>query len=181
MADHGVIILSRVAATDIVSFNRSATSGSDLDNGSVFNLLSQQTSAGSAELWKATWPLTGSLAGLWMAVSPEVPITVDGTLQFRGLVTDPRRFYNAAGRVIDAFKPQVGDVIIASSAVIGNAYGASTPYAVASDSSFALSWSGNKLANQLTFDYLNTVYISIGSGNIDNQRVTAYKLVCSQN
>jgi hypothetical protein len=179
---HTVVIQNRVMAADIDSLNRTFYSGSDLDNGWLFSSASQlSTQSGSSELWYAVQPTTGSLNNLWMAASSEVPVTYDGSYAYRGLNQDPRNFYNKAGKMIDAFKPQPGDIITASSGIFDNAIasnGYATPYA----DNWQLHAGATPLGTgTMAWRVLATTYISIGSGAIDNQRVTAYKLECIYN
>ena len=171
---HAVLIKNQTASMDIASYNRSVVSGSDaVDNGNVFWLDQQGTTGSAAEVWLVETPLTGSLIGLWMAASPEVPITVDGTLIYQGLNSDPRNFYNVGGVVFDAFKPVRGDVITLTADALDSATAAA--YANASTAKGTLTWGATISADALCLRYLATTYISIGSGNIDDQRVTAFK------
>lgn len=171
---HAVLIKNQVAAKDVASYNRSVVSGSDaVDNGNVFWLQAQGTSASASEAWTVVTPATGSLIGLWMAGSPELPITVDGVLVYRGLNSDPRNFYNVGGTPFDAFKPIAGDVITLTADALNS--GTAAAFAGATNGSGKLTWSASIAANAFTLRYLATTYISIGSGNIDSQRVTAFK------
>jgi hypothetical protein len=174
---HAILIKNSVAAENVKPYNRSAVSGSttvDIDNGNVFLLQAQGTSASAAEVWTVTTPTTGSLIGLWMAASPEVPITVDGTLVYKGLNSDPRNFYNVGGKVFDAIKPVPGDVITLTADALDSATAAA--FAGATDGKFTLTWAAAPAGTStFTLRYLKTTHISIGSGAIDSQRVTAFK------
>ena len=170
---HAVIIQNQVAAMNVGAYNRSVSGSNAIDNGNVFWLQAQGTSGSASEVWTVVTPATGSLAGLWMAASPEVPITVDGALVYRGLNSDPRNFYNVAGTPFDAFKPQVGDVITLTADALDSATAAA--FAYATNGSVKLTWGSAVAANALNLRYLATKYISIGSGAIDSQRVTAFK------
>lgn len=177
---HAVIIANKIAAENVGSYNRSAIAGSavDLDNGNVFLLNSQSATSGESEVWSVS--ATGSgVSGLWMAYSPEVVITVSGTKQYRGIDPDPQDFYNVGGKVFDAFKPQVGDVItLTGDAFTGTA---GLAYANSGSSVYTLNWSSTQVSGAMCWRYLGTTYISKGSGAIDNQRVTAYKMECIAN
>jgi len=174
---HSVLTKRSVAAADNRALNRSAFSGSavtDIDNGNVFMLNSQGTSGSASEVWLATMGASGSLIGMWMAASPEVPITVDGTLVYRGLNDDPRNFYNVGGKVFDAIKPQPGDVIELTSDALDSA--TAQAFAVATAGSFKFTWAAAPTGTGVTcLRYLGTTYTSIGSGNIDSQRVSSFK------
>jgi hypothetical protein len=182
MANHGILVMNKCAAEDVKAWNRSAVAGSavDIDNGNVFRLDSYSTTSGESEVWAVTAPsASGStLNGLWMAASPEVPLTVDGTLQYRGLNQDPRRFYNVGAKTFDAFKPQVGDIVTLSA---DNLTSTLNTYVNSADGVYTLAWSASVVASSLTLKYLATTYNSIGSGAIDNQRATAYKFVVVAN
>jgi len=174
---HAVLIKNSVAATDNRVFNRSAFSGSavtDIDNGNIFNLQSQGTSGSASEVWLVTMGASGSLIGMWMAASPEVPITVDGVLIYKGLNSDPRNFYNVGGKVFDAIKPQPGDIITLTADALDS--GTAQAFAVAGAGSFKFAWAAAPAGTSVTcLRYLATTYISIGSGAIDSQRVTSFK------
>lgn len=170
---HAVLIQNQVAAMNVASYNRSVTTGSDpVDNGNVFSLVAQSSGSG-AEVWVVSTPVTGSLGGLWMACSPEVNTLEDGSLQYRGLNQDPRNFYNIGGKVFDAFKPVVGDIITLTVDAFDTAPSA---FAVAATTVKTLVAASGHVAGVFTLRYLATTYISIGSGAIDSQRVTAYKM-----
>jgi len=184
---YSVLIQNKTAAQDVSSFNRSfVSSGCDLENGYVFRLDTQNTGdTGYSEVWWTTPPAAASasgsgLAGIWMAASPEVPILVSGTYKYRGLTSDPRNFYTAASTVGDAFKPQPGDIITLTADAFTAAISSST-YANVAEGSYQLVFGSSQTALAASFSVLATTYISIGSGAIDNQRVTAYKLLCLAN
>jgi hypothetical protein len=183
MADYSVLIMNKVAAQDVGAYNRSAVAGSavDIENGFVFRLDSYSATAGQSEVWAATAPTASgsTLNDLWMACAPEVPLTVDGTLKYKGMNADPRRFYIPGGDVFDAFKPVAGDIITLTADAFNDA--TQEAYANATDGEYYLTWGASQTASSLSLKYLATTYISIGSGAIDNQRVTAYKFVVLAN
>jgi len=185
MTTYGVLIKSRVAAKNVDIYNRSAVcSGSDLGNGSVFNLLTQSTSAAYGdEVWLATAPSIagGSASGLWMAASPENVITFSGTLAYRGLNDNPQNFYNASGSVMDAIKPVVGDIVVMSASCISGSPSTGA-YVVPAEGVFQLAWAATApTSGSLVFKELAETYVSIGTGAINSQRILAYKLVCMAN
>lgn len=174
---HAVLIKNSVAAADNRALNRSAFSGSavtDIDNGYVFNLQSQGTAGSALEVWLTTMAVSGSQLGLWMAASPEIPITVDGTLVYKGLNSDPRNFYNLGGKVFDAFKPQPGDIITLSSDALDSTTVAA--FATQTANTFKFAWAAAPAGTSvMCLRYIASVSIPIGSGAIDSQRVTMYK------
>jgi hypothetical protein len=177
MATHAILVQNRVAAMTVDSFNRSAIAGSavDIDNGNVFRLDTQSTTSGEAEVWAVTAPTTSAstLNNLWMAYSPEVVVTVSGNSQYKGLDPDPRNFVNLGGKVFDAFQPQVGDIItLTDPALTGSAESA---YANSSNGVYTLTWGASVTASAFSLKYLATTYVSLATGAINTQRVTAYK------
>ncbi len=176
---HGVLVQEKVAALNIDSLNRSCYSASSIDNGNVFNLLTK-TAAGTlsstgSEVWTATAPntLTGSSTDIWMAYEPEVVVTVSGTQKFKGIDPDPRNFYNIAGDVFSAFKLQLGDLLLMTTDCLTGSV--KSAYAIVNDGVYTLLWSATTPASGIVLKYLAESYISIGTGSIGTQRVTAYK------
>jgi len=177
---HCVLVQSKVAAENIDAANVSAINSADaLDNGNVVALATQDTAAtyGQTEVWDATKPATATLAGLWMVYEPEVVLTVSGTKQYKGINVDPQDFYIPANTVFSAYKPHLGDVITMTGDGFVTGSGAASAYAVAADGSYLLTWAAGA-GSGLSYKYIATTYISIGSGAIDTQRAVAYKLQC---
>lgn len=180
MTTHAILVQNRVAAMNVDAYNRSAIAGSavDLDNGNVFRLDTQSSTAGQSEVWVVTAPTASgsTLNNLWMAYSPEVVVT---NAQYKGLDPDPRNFYNAGAKVFDAFKPQVGDIItLTGDALTGTA---ELAYANSTSGAYTFTWGAAVVASSLSLQYLATTYVSIGTGAMDNQRVAAYKFVVVAN
>lgn len=186
MADHAVLLQKSCASFDVGSYNRYAMAGSavDIDNGNVFRLDTQNNAAtsGYSEVWDVSAPsLSGStLNNLWMANTDGVNLLADGSLQYKGLSDDPRKFYNVGSKVFDAFKPQVGDIIEVTAEALTSAIGANT-YLNAADAVYTLTPGTSQTESALSFKLLATTYFSIGTGAIATGRVTAYKLVCLAN
>jgi hypothetical protein len=175
---HNVLIQNKVAAEDIKSFNVSAINANDaLDNGNAIVLATQDTAGtyGQTEVWDATQPKTATLSGCYMVYEPEVVLTTSGTNVYKGLDPDPRDFSIAAGTVFSAFKPQLGDIITMTADGFVTGTGAASAFANAADSSYLFTWASSVGAG-LSLSYIATTYISIGTGGIDTQRVTAYKM-----
>jgi len=186
----GILLQKTCVANDVVAYNRYAVAGSsvDIDNGNVFRLDTQNAanssgSSGYSEVWDVLQvAASGStMDSLWMANQDSRNLTIDGSYQYAGLNDDPRNFYNKGALVFSAFKPQVGDVIELSADNFVNTFSSHT-YANSGSSIYTLKW-GNSAGSgsQMSWQYLATTYFSIGTGAIDNQRVTAYKLVCLDN
>jgi hypothetical protein len=172
---HGVLIPEQIAAINIDSLNRSVftSSASAIDNGFVFTCTTKVNTSGSgAEVFNIATPSSGSLGGLWMAYSGDEIVVTES--KYKGLDPDPRNFYNATSKVFSAYRPQVGDIILLTGAAID---GTVNSYAVATASTYMLTWGANSI-DGLSYKLLGTKYISIGTGAIDSQRVTAYELEC---
>jgi hypothetical protein len=169
---NAIVILNKVAAKNVDSYNRSVVSGSDIDNGWVFYMAGINNS-GSSEVWDVRQPTTGSLNGLWMAASPEIVTTA---AKYRGIDPDPRNFTNSASYVFDAFKPQIGDIITLTADALITGAGVGSPFAISTLDSYKFTWSAAAYgAGLMVLRWLQTTYISIGSGGIDTQRVVAYR------
>jgi hypothetical protein len=177
MATHAICVLNKVQAANVDSLNRTVVSGSPIDNGNIFCLNTRSATAGEGEVFVATWPVTGSLVDLWMAASPEVVTFVDdlGKKYKANLSNDPRLFYSSAGEMIDAIKLQPGDIITLTAEAFEGAKGTSDTYANIVTQKWKFNWAAFQAASALSLKLLETTYISIGSGGIDSQRVTAYR------
>lgn len=172
---HGILIQNKVAAQNIDSLNRSAVGSANLDNGNVVQLLTRNTAAtrGYEEVWDATQPAASAgLTQLWMVYEPEVVTLTSGSLQFKGIVVDPREFFVESGKVFSAFKPQLGDIVRLTPDALGGTKSTNT-YVVATASDYKLNWAASAVSG-LSLLLISTEYISIGTGGIDTQRVTAY-------
>ena len=187
MAVHGVLVPNKIMATNVDSLNRTAVSGSDIDNGMVFALYSLSSGSGEGEVWMTEMALTGSLAGVWMAYSPEVVsiFSPDGLTEYKGINADPRNFYVKAGQMVDCFKPQAGDIITMSVECFTAARSTNT-YATVTTGSNQLVWAAGGVGTlnvNGVFKYLATDYFSIGSGSVigSTQRQTAYRMQCLYN
>ena len=175
---HAVLIPSAIMAKDIDSLNRSVVDAAAIDNGWVMVMGARSTTEGMSEVFEVSQPVTGSLTDLWMAYSGDEIILTDS--KYKGLDPDPRNFFNAAGDVFSAFKPQVGDIIVATADAFAGTYtdGVST-HVNATDQSWKLTWGASQTASVLSFKLLAVTYVSIGIGTLGStQRVTAYELEC---
>jgi len=177
MPYHGVLIPEAIAATNVDSFNRSfMCSASSLDNGMVFQSGIRNWSTGSgAEVFNIAAPATGSLTGLWMAYAGDEVVLTD--LRYKGLDPNPRNFYLAAGNVFSGFKIQVGDIILLTGEALTGT--AALSYANAVNGAYQLTWAATSAGTgYVSFKLIGTKYISLGTGAIDTQRVTAYEFEC---
>lgn len=168
-----VVIKRRVAAHNVDSLNRSVVAEQDLENGTVFDLLTRSDVDGEDEVWKATAPTTASTAmGLWMAKASEVILSKvgdgDTAVELLGIVEDPRNFVNVAGRVFSAFKPQAGDIIETTLGSDGN------DYLIPQDAQFTLVANSSDNANGFAMHKVDTGILHIGSAGFVKTPVKTY-------
>lgn len=167
--------IDKIVAMNVDAYNRDAKATVDLVNGSIFQLASKSEVKGEEDIWLATAPASGALTNLWMAYTPEEVITASGTLQFKNIVVDPQHFTNIAGKVLAAFKPQVGDVITLTAASIGGEIGLNG-YVVATNGEYKLQWAAAAVTG-LSLKLIKAKYITVASGSTIGaiQRITAYE------
>jgi hypothetical protein len=175
---HAVLVFRDGASKDIRSLNKYAVAPVDsIDNGWLVSAEAHSATAGETEVWTAVKPATATLAKMWMAYTPEINVTVDGTKQFRGINVDPLDFTNLALRPFGIFKPQVEDIIRLTADGFTTGSGAASAFGVAVNADYKLNWSATAISG-LTFAYIGTDYISLPSGAINTQRVIAYTMRC---
>ena len=186
MALRNVVIKSRTASLNIDSYNRTAVCEEEIDNGSVFALKEYSENAGEEMVWKAE-RATSNEKGLWMATTPEVVITraLDGegtvpSLDFKGIVNDPRAFTNHAGMMIDATYMAIGDIYEMTCAGL-TFTGETDTYLVPDyDTSFKLKGS-TSAGTGTALRKIGTSYLHIGNGAIVKTPVVTYKFVVESN
>ena len=182
MAFHGVVILNETTSDYNGAYNRTAISGSDIDNGMVFRLDSLSTDASEREVWSVSLPsASGStLSGLWMAYSGDETAVVAG--KYKGLTPDPREFVNMAGYPFPAIKLAKHDIITMTEDALSGSFvsGSATPFVNAADGSKLLTWGATQTANATSLKLLEVTYIPLPTTGAPNslQRVTAYRFVC---
>jgi hypothetical protein len=181
MATHGILIPKQIAATNIDALTRSAvTTATDVDNGNIVKLTTYGVATGQAEVWTAVTPSSVvGLTNLWMVYEPELVWTGS----YRGLDPDIRNFYTVATNVFSVYSPQEGDVITLTADNLVTGTGAAVgSFAIATNSTGGLKlvWTSGWTSSThvLAYKCLATKYISIGTGAVDNQRVTAYDFEC---
>lgn len=106
---NGVIVESRVQATNIDALNRTAQAEIAVAGGGLIALT--ESGVQGNEVWAAAAPASGSLGDLWIAYNPSEHLTEVNGKFFAGLSQDPRDYANLANRPFDCFKPVVGDEI----------------------------------------------------------------------
>lgn len=168
-----VVIKRRVAAHNVDALNRSVVADQDLENGTVFELLTRSDVDGEDEVWKATAPVTASEAmGLWMAKASEVILSKvgdgDTAVEMLGVVEDPRNFVNVKGRVFSAFKPQAGDIIEMTLGDDRN------EYLIPQNSKFTLVANAGDNATGFAMHKVDTGILHIGSAGFVKTPVKTY-------
>ena len=181
MAYHGILIPEAIVAMNIDAYNRSAVcTSTTIDNGDVFSLSGKVGTSGSGvEVFLVAENTSASATGLWMAYSGDEIVVTDS--RYKGLDPDPRNFYTATGKVFSAYKPQVGDIILLTAEALTTPYSASATYANIVTTSWKLDWAAAQSVSGLSYKFLGVKYISLATGGIDTQRVTAYELECVAN
>lgn len=172
MTTHGIFIPDAIAAKDIDAFNRTAISGVDFDSGNICILSGKSSTSGEAEVWTAIAPSTGNgLTGVWMVYDPELVWTGS----YRGLDPDVRNFYVAAGKTFSIFKPQLEDVFTLTGDSINGSKSSNTFLNATNTGGKQLAWAANAGSSVFAAQLLATTWVSIGTGAMDSQRVTAYQ------
>ena len=173
---YGVLIPNQIAARNVDAWVRSAKSASAVENGNIVVLSGLSSTAGESEVWEAIVPSTGNgLTQVWIASEPELVKTGS----YRGLDPDPRNFRNEIGDIFTVFKPQLGDIITLTADNFSGAKGGSDLHGNATDTTGGLElvWGVSQTGSVFSVKWLETTYISIGTGAINTQRVTAYRMV----
>ena len=96
---NGVIVESRIQATNIDALNRTAQAEVAVAGGGLVALTASGTQGN--EVWTAAAPAVGTLGGLWIAYNPAEHLTVVGYKVFAGLSEDPRDYVNVANSPFD--------------------------------------------------------------------------------
>ncbi len=107
---NGVIVESRIQATNIDAYNRDAVCVANVAGGGMVALTASAEQGN--DVFTATLPTATTLGGLWMAYNPTMQLfNVDGQ-NYAGLSADPRSYTNIAGRTFTCFQPKVGDELV---------------------------------------------------------------------
>ena len=168
-----VVIKKRVQAFNIDALNRAVIATEDLENGCVFALNGYSVNEGEGEVWTAEAPANDTVKGLWMATTPEVVIVRDEMgNEYKGINPDPRAFVNYAGKVIDATKLMVGDIIEMTGANISGIDGADYLVPVAGEFKLAAS---TEAKDGLCLRKIGVGELHIGTAGIYGAPVATYK------
>ena len=182
-----VLVQTRVMAENVDALNRVGVYASaDVDNGTALVCGVQSTNAGQKHVFSVT-PASSVAKDLWLAYSPEVVSTVDGTLVFKGLDSDPRHFTNKAGKPFDMFKPVAGvDLIQVTKDFFKEDYDpgtitGATYVEIQADGSFKAVTSPTSSFGGLQFKIFAKEPIIIANGAIGGEAVDAWILECTNN
>ena len=182
-----VLVQTRVMAMDVDALNRVGVYDSaNVDNGTALVCGTQSTNAGQKHVFSVT-PASSVAKDLWLAYSPEVVSTVDGTLVFKGLDSDPRHFTNKAGKPFDMFKPVAGvDLIQVTKDFFKEDYDpgtitGATYVEIQADGSFKAVTSPTSSFGGLQFKIFAKEPIIIANGAIGGEAVDAWILECTNN
>ena len=192
MATHNVVIKKRTASFNVDSLNRTAVFTEDVDNGCVAVLEAYSKNPGEGIVWTAK-QATVTDKGLWMATSPEVVITraLDGdetakvpAIDMKGVINDPRAFYNIKGYMVDMTYLNVGDIIEMTCAGIQKsdgktAYDGSENYLVPT-AEFKLK-GATAPGSGMALRKIGTSKLHIGNAALVKNGVTTYKFVVEAN
>lgn len=176
---HAVLIPNAISAMNIDSYNRSAVCATALDNGNIVKLTTRSATAGEGEVFTAVAPSTSAgLTDLWMVYSGDEIILTDA--RYKGLDPDPRNFFTAASKVVSVYKPQLGDIITLTADALATGAGVGSAFANAIDTTggIKLQWASSNPGSILSYKLIATTYISLATGAMDTQRMTAYQFEC---
>lgn len=182
-----VLVQTHVMAMDVDALNRVGVYASaDVDNGTALVCGVQSSDAKQKHVFSVT-PAAAVAKDLWLAYSPEVVTTADGSLEFRGLDVDPRNFTNQAGKPFDMFKPVAGvDLIQVTKDFFAENYdpdtiSGATYVEIQADGSFKAVVSPTSSFGGLQFKIFAKEPIIIANGAIGGEAVDAWILECTNN
>ena len=182
-----VLVQTHVMAMDVDALNRVGVyNDADVDNGTALVCGVQSEDAKQKHVFTVT-PASEVAKDLWLAYSPEVVSTADGSLEFRGLDVDPRDFTNVKGRPFDMFKPVAGvDLIQVTKEFFAEGYDpgtveGATYVEIQADGSFKAVASATSSFAGLQFKIFAKEPIIIANGAIAGEAVDAWILECTNN
>jgi hypothetical protein len=182
-----VLVQTHVMAMDVDALNRVGVYASaDVDNGTALVCGVQSSDAKQKHVFSVE-PAAAVAKDLWLAYSPEVVTTADGSLEFRGLDVDPRNFTNQAGKPFDMFKPVAGvDLIQVTKDFFADGYdpgtvSGATYVEIQADGSFKAVASPTSSFGGLQFKIFAKEPIIIANGAIGGEAVDAWILECTNN
>lgn len=180
---YGVIVESRIQATNVDALNRTAQATVPVAGGGVVALTAPTTYGN--DVWTASKPADGALGGLWVAYNPSEHLTEVNGKQFAGLSKDPRDYANLANRPFDCFKPQIGDEVVftidcvdstSASAVAEDILEAKAGQTILTRVAAAT----GATAGSTAFKIENVGVMPFPQAGIGMEQVTVYRCVCVQ-
>lgn len=174
---YGFMIESKIAATDVGSYNRSAVSTtSDVPGGGLVKLTAPTTQG--EDRYTAALPTTGNLGDLWMAYNPSYQVLTVNGKSFAGLSIDPRDFTNPQGQTFSIFKPMKYDNIVVSvDAVSGDSIAVGDVLEGANGSALLTKVTSHTAGNTaFKVEWIGT--LPFPQAGVGNEFYKAYKLEC---
>lgn len=181
-----VLVQTKCTSMNVDAYKKVGVASTAIQNGTPLVLGAISSTAGQGEVFSVTAP-TGIVKGLYMAYSPEVVVTADGSLQFKGLDADPRDFENVANVPFDIFylNPNI-DMIQVTAPFFASG---KDPATITGATVVELNSSGAFEAKvSATSDYAGTGFsivksdpIVIANGALGGEAVDAWILRCTQN
>lgn len=161
---HAVLITSKCTCWDVDAYNRAGVATVDLDNGVAVTLTSINKNATNAiqGFEYTVAPAAANASNVWIVKTPDTGSTLE-----QAMFTDPRYFYNVAGRPLSLMypNPKVDTIEVDKAAFVTG----SDPTSVA-NSTFVTIGAGGKYvavtaapANGTYFSIEGTHTISIGT------------------
>lgn len=182
-----VLVQTHVMAMDVDALNRVGVyADADVDNGTALVCGVQSSDAKQKYVFEVE-PATAVAKDLWLAYSPEVVTTVDGSLEFKGLNADPRSYTNVKGIPFDMFKPVAGvDLIQVTKEFFAegfdpDAVDGAKYVEIQSDGSFKAVADATADFEGLQFKVFAKEPIIIANGAIGGEAVDAWILECTNN
>ena len=173
MANHGVMIPSKIMAKDIDSLVRSVKSAVDLDNGNIFTLGAVSSVASEKEVFIAATPtatLAATPVGIWIAEEPEVVMSSG----YKGLDPNPQHFYNVAGDIFTATKMKKYDIRRFTDENFANTRTTETFANVVAGSN-KFTWASTQTVATV-MQLVEVTNIAIPAGSPGSNRVVAYRM-----
>lgn len=174
----GILIEKRIMAKNVDSLNRSAKATINVDGGGLVVL--GDLDATDKDVFTATAPAAGTDA-VWMAYDPSERLTVVNGKYFAGLTQDPRDYTNLANRVMDVYKPQVGDII---GVIAANIEGSTAPtkgkFLEVTAGKTTLSIKATATASATSYKVIDVANLPFPQAGIGMENVPLYICECVQ-
>jgi len=176
MANKSVLVAGQIMAHNVDSLIKNAKYASGaVENGHVVTLGDLSSTAGEEEVYVAALPATAGLAtDVFYMVNEPVIVMTEG---YKGLNDNPQNFEVEAGKVFNAFRPQIGDEVVITEAGLGGTKSTNT-YIVPANATGKLTWAADADGVSTAFKLVETTSVEIPSANFWNSKAVAYKFQC---